>query len=93
MKYSIDFSLFDSPSGAFGNVTGEIELDDLPYVGDEVPLPRNVCWLKVTHLTELDGATLIGLEDMVFNSHADAAAFAEWLENEAGLFCIRYEEL
>ncbi len=93
MKYSIDFSLFDSPTGAYGNVTGEIEIDHLPKIGDEIALPRNVCCLKVTHLTELDGATLIGLDDMVFESHSAAAAFAERLENEAGLFCVRYEEL
>ena len=93
MKYSIDFSLFDSPSGAYGNVTGDIELDHLPYVGEKVALPRNACCLKVTHLTELDGNTLIGLEDMVFSSHAAAAAFANRVETEAGLFCVRYEEL
>ncbi|WUR15731.1 hypothetical protein E7V67_011690 [[Empedobacter] haloabium] len=93
MKHPIDFSIFDSPSGAYGNVTGEVEFTQVPKVGIEVALPGKFCSLKITHLTELDGATLIGLEDVVFDSHAAAAAFAERLESEAGMFCVRYDEL
>jgi len=38
MKYSIDFSIFESPVKAFGNVTGEIDLPNPPKVGEEVLL-------------------------------------------------------
>ena len=36
MKYQIDFSLFSSPVVAIGNVSGLIELQGVPVVGDPV---------------------------------------------------------
>ena len=36
MKIYIDFSIFDSPVSAYGNVTGYIELPLLPVIGDDV---------------------------------------------------------
>lgn len=41
MKLNIIFSIFDSPTSAFANVSGDIELPSLPRVGDEVMLFSN----------------------------------------------------
>ena len=43
MKLNVDLSLFLSPSGSFGVVGGEIELDFIPRIGEEISfmLPIN----------------------------------------------------
>jgi hypothetical protein len=100
MTASIDFSLFHSPTGAFGNVTGEISIPDPIAVGDEVLIlePRGGNWfsgrLRVTSVNQLPsdpGKTLIGLEDVVAPSQELARELVARLENEVGLFFDEYE--
>jgi hypothetical protein len=38
MKIKFDFSLFTSPSAAYGHVEGEIAVEDIPRVGAEIDL-------------------------------------------------------
>lgn len=94
MKYPIDFSIFDSPTHAYGNVTGELEFSAVPQPGAEVRLLDNLA-LKVTsvsHIQSIEGHFLVGLEDVVCSSQPTAQHIGKRLENELGLFCVAYDE-
>ena len=94
MKYTIDFSIFSSPTEAYGNATGEIELRLPPRIGQTVDLVCGV-QLKITSFAEnVDGWTGvgIGLEDMVFNSREEARDFALRLESELNFFVVTYHD-
>lgn len=100
MIASIDFSLFHSPTGALGNVTGEIRIPNSVVVGDEVLLLESGVgdWcsgkLRVTSVAQFPddpGKLLIGLEDVVAPSLDMARRLVARLENEAGLFFDEYE--
>ncbi|MDM5182027.1 hypothetical protein PO883_33170 [Massilia sp. DJPM01] len=94
MKYSIDFSIFDSPTHAYGNVTGEIDFPHTPEIGHRVVL-LNDLEQRVASLGAVqgvDGVLLVGLEDIVFDSRLEAAVFAKYMESSLGLFCVVYDE-
>ena len=103
MRIDIDFSIFDSPTTAFGNVTGSVEVPSPPSVGDVVDLcadgkhlaPRGDFSgkLKVISVVPVDdsGALLYGLEDVVVASRGQAKDLANRLETELGLFCVDYD--
>jgi hypothetical protein len=94
MKYLIDFSIFDSPTHAYGNVTGELEFSYIPQLGEEVGLLDNLA-LKVTSVSCVHGVEekfLIGLEDIVYLSQPMAEHIGKRLESELGLFCVVYDE-
>ena len=95
MKYPIDFSIFDSPTHAYGNVTGDLEFADIPQPGAEVRLWDNLT-LKVNSVScvqGIDGLFLISLEDVVCLSRLAAENIGQRLESELGLFCVAYDEL
>jgi len=94
MKCPIDFSIFDSPTHAYGNVTGELEFSDVPQPGMELRLLDNLA-LKVTSVLSvpsIKGHFLIGLEDVVCFSQPEAESTGKRLENELGLFCVVYDD-
>jgi hypothetical protein len=94
MRYSIDFSIFDSPTSAYGNVTGEVEFKDVPRTGERINVLDDLV-LKIATLSpvlRLDGHLVVGLEDIVLPSKIAARNLATRLEAEAGLFCIAYND-
>ncbi|GJG98247.1 hypothetical protein [Cupriavidus pauculus] len=100
MKIDIDFSIFYSPTTAYGSVTGSIDVQSCPNVGDVVDLlsGRNffadlLGKLKVISMTQVDesGDFIYGLEDVLVTSHMEAQELAEKLEAELGLFFVDYE--
>jgi len=104
MKVYIDFSIFDSPNGAFGNVTGYIELTKFPSIGDKILLlnddlsktlefPGSLAVRTITPVTGYGpDKTVVGLEDVVVSSRGVAKNLGTKLESECGLFCVEYSE-
>ncbi len=98
MIVSIDFSLFSSPTKAYGNVTGDVDIDGAVQEGDEVRVlhPEEGDWfvgsLRVVSISRMPdhGKLLIGLQDVVAHTPEDAARLCVRLEREAGLFCDVY---
>ena len=103
MQIDIDFSIFDSPTTAFGNVTGSVDVSSPPSVGDVIDLCVDGKHmghlgdfsgkLKVVSVVQVgdSGALLYGLEDVVFASLGEAQELAKRLEVELGLFCVDYD--
>lgn len=90
MKYDIDFSIFESPTRAYGNVTGELELESLPPVGTVVEILQGTLALRVQLINEVNGRPVIMFDDVVAESPEHAASLAERLERDEGLFCPGY---
>jgi hypothetical protein len=100
MKIYIDFSIFDSPTSAFGNITGELDLAEIPVVGSKVTFEHNglLCLsphfmgslriISVQSGKDIDGNEMpsVGLEDVVVSSRVEAADLANKLNRELGLF-------
>ncbi len=101
MKSYIDFSIFVFSKGAYGNVTGDIDLPSIPKIGDMVQLFEDDAHLefpgqlRVTSITSVPANgpddVVIGLEDVVVNSMDMAKDLATKLENECGLFFVEYD--
>ena len=97
MNVTIDFSLFSSPTKAYGTVTGNINVPDAVRVGDVVAVlvPREGDWfsgkLRVVSEAQHDQRIVLGLEDLVASSPEEAVHLATRFENEAGLFCDVYD--
>lgn len=99
MIVGIDFSLFSSPTKAYGNVTGDVHIDGPVQEGDEVRVlrPEEGDWfvgsLKVVSISRMldDSKLLIGLQDVVARTPEDAARLCVRFEREAGLFCDVYD--
>lgn len=92
MKYDIDFSIFESPIRAYGNVTGELELEELPQTGAVVGILQGALALRVQQVNDVNGRPVIIFDDVVAESPKHAAILAEKLEREEGLFCPSYHE-
>ncbi|GHT83780.1 hypothetical protein AGMMS49543_12220 [Betaproteobacteria bacterium] len=99
MIVSIDFSLFSSPTKAYGNVTGDICIDGSVQVGDDVRIlqPEEGDWftgsLKVISISKIPGDSklLIGLQDVVTRTPEDAARLCFRFKREIGWFCDVYD--
>jgi len=103
MQIDIDFSIFDSPTTAFGNVTGSVDVLSPLSVGDVIDLCVDGKHmghlgdfsgkLKVISVVQVgdSGAQLYGLEDVVVASLGEAQELAKRLEVELGLFCVDYD--
>jgi len=99
MRIRIDVSLFDSPTSAFGNVTGYLEMPNEPKVGDYINLAGHD--FLVEHVTPyeyinnqgilLERGITIGLDDLVLISRGEAKEFVARLERETELACNEYE--
>ncbi|GAB7126062.1 hypothetical protein JCM19000A_05690 [Silvimonas sp. JCM 19000] len=102
MKIYLDFTLYHSPTSAYGNVTGFIDLLALPQVNDDIVLLNTLGdeylpfrgSLKVTSTgpaaAGLGADASVILEDVVLSSTSAAESLSTLLENEAGLSCDSY---
>lgn len=101
MKYSIDFSIFESPVKAFGNVTGEIDLPNPPKVGEEVLLfqdqqvflEKMPSGQKIRSITAMPESLVIELDDIVLESRREAEKVANFLEKSLNLFVVNYDDI
>lgn len=99
MIANINFSLFYSQTGAFGNVTGDIDVPEDVAIGDEVFVLKSdeANWfsgkLRVATLNRSpdDRSLLLGLDDVVGPSRQEAVQLVIQLEKNAGLFFDQYE--
>ena len=106
MKVYIDFSIFDSPTSAFGNITGELDVAESPVVGSKVTFEHNGLLfvtpgfpgsLRVISMQvgiDLNGNEMpsVALDDVVVGSRAEAADLADQLNRGFGLFVDIYDE-
>jgi hypothetical protein len=106
MKVVVDASVFTQESGAFGNISGAIELSFEPHVGDSisfVPIksdselpPEFSGIVRVENRIITPGGDkhglLISLEDITVPTVADAQALMAFFEDAHGLFANIYDE-
>jgi hypothetical protein len=104
MNIEIDFSIFDSSVSAYGNVTGQVSVNEVPEVGSYVDFigrkGRIVAdgfsgALRVDHITPVPdvGSIIYGLEDVVVSSLGDAKELGRRLTEEINLFVVDYDRL
>lgn len=103
MKVYIDFSILLSDGEAYGNVTGTIDAESFPKLGDAIELLHDEKSLQlgapgkllVQSITEVPGyevsKSVVGLQDIVVRTKEMARELAAILESEYGLFCIEYD--
>jgi len=101
MDINIDFSIFESPVRAFGNVTGTLEVASPPQLGSMIPFigRRGLVveegftgFSQVISITPVDGQPpVFGLDDVVVSSHSSASLIARRLSEEMNLFVIEYD--
>lgn len=105
MRVSIDFSL-NTKEGAFGNVSGEIDVLTEPQIGDSISLLFPGCnnsieppagftgILKVTDrviaANKNDQPLMIALNDVAVATESDALKLIEYLEAAFDLFSVIY---
>jgi hypothetical protein len=96
MRAVLDFSIFDSPTSAWGHASGEVELPRKPAKPSDVEVPR-VPQEFIDFPTEVErvwdeaGSTFISFN--VFAKNAEAAAqIGRWLESALGLDAWPYRE-
>ena len=104
MNIYVDFTIFSSPTSAYGNVSGVIKMAAVPSVGTSVILLHSVPEnfrpftgaLKATSIdeaaTDLDIVASLLLEDIVLSTQSAAEELASLLERECSLFCDPYED-
>jgi hypothetical protein len=106
LKVYVDFSIFFEPDGAYGSVSGELELATYPIAGDAISFlfsPETSfdtrCGfdgsLRVTsrQLTALPARhqVFLSLGDVMVKSKADAEALAGYFESTFGLSSFPYQ--
>ena len=107
MKVNIDSSIFSREKGAFGNVTGSIELVVIPQIGDTIIFSPPTAEAKIDSL-KFNGVLKvtarifsansstdeisIALTDIMVDTEQDAAAVADYLEVGFNLFATIYEK-
>lgn len=102
MKIEIDFSIFDSPTSAYGNVTGQVTVASTPEVGSYVEFASSAGpivadgfsgALRVNQITPVPGigSIVYGLEDVVVPSLSVAKELGKRLSDEMDLFVVDYE--
>jgi hypothetical protein len=106
MKVVVDASIFSQESGAFGNVSGAIDVSVVPSVGDtlsfipskasaEMP-PGFSGQVRVESRIITAGADshglMLALEDITVETDADAQALVAFFEHAHGLFANIYDE-
>jgi hypothetical protein len=97
MKIDIDFSIFCSPTDAYGCVTGTLDFEQIPDAGETVKLfdledqfNEFNGTLKVEHFIREHNVLMFG--GVVLNSSITADSLAEKLEMKYGLFVVKYHE-
>jgi hypothetical protein len=107
MKIYIDLSLFYGSTGAFGRVSGELDLPAVPQVGNTIvcSFPNNGVLpvvvggfdglLTVTDVRfaaqALNAPISLSLDDVVLQTREDARKVMTYLEEGFGLFGEEYE--
>lgn len=108
MKVGVDFSVFTEEDGAFGNLSGELNLITEPQIGDSVsfifsdkklaldPAIGFCGILKVTDRiisANREGQQLsLALSDVVVKSKTEAQKAVQYFESVFDLYAVRYEE-
>lgn len=103
MQSQIDFSIYQSPVKAFGNVTGNLDISDSVKVGDEVwVIPSLIVnksfefftgklrVISITVIDEIKNIVIYGLEDVVTDSLQEAQELASLIEISTDLFIDIY---
>ncbi|MFC3650353.1 hypothetical protein ACFONN_02265 [Dyella humi] len=102
MKIEIDFSIFDSPVSAYGNVTGQVSVYGAPEIGSYIDFIGSAGRiiadgfsgaLRVDHITPVPsvGSVIYGLEDVVVPSPNVAKELGRRLSDEMDLFVVDYD--
>lgn len=102
MKIEIDFSIFDSPVSAYGNVTGQVSVSGAPEIGSYIDFIGSTGRiivdgfpgaLRVDHITPVPsiGSVIYGLEDVVVSSPSVAKELGRRLSDEMDLFVVDYD--
>ena len=101
MRIRIDVSVFSSPTDAFGNASGEIEVAEVPKDHQTFPWPSG--WVAerpayftpeqslIWSVTEMNGQPSVLLSGIVCNSVAEARDCSAFLEERSGLFFNEYD--
>lgn len=94
MKYAVDFSIFVSPTEAFGNATGELDFSSPPVIGHIVELVDGKSAKIRTISSNVEGwvGTTLGLDDIVLEPNEKAHEFAKRLEDELNFFVVPYHD-
>lgn len=108
MKVSIDFSIYTQEGGAFGNVSGDIDVSIFPQIGDSISFlfsRRNIAIepsigfggvLKVTDriipADRDDQLLMLVLSDVVLSKNDDAIKLVGYFESAFDLFSVAYSD-
>lgn len=106
MKVVVDISIFTRESGAFGNVSGAIDVSYEPHVGDSVSFLPTKAGQEIppmfTGLVHVEGRTItaggdshglmLALEDITVETVEDAQAIIAFFEDAHGLFANVFDE-
>ena len=106
MKAVIDIAIFTRETGAFGNVSGAIEVSYEPHVGDSISFLPTKAGKEIppmfTGLVHVEGRTItaggdshgmmLSLEDITVDTVADAQALVAFFEDAHGLFANVFDE-
>lgn len=108
MKVTVDFSVFTAEAGAFGNLTGEIDVSVAPQIGDSIsfmfskskatldPSTGFSGMLKVTDrvivANQGNQQLALALSDIVVPTKSDAVKVIQYFELAYNLFSVEYSE-
>jgi len=101
-RVRIHVPVFSSPTSAFGNATGDMEIAHLPNPEEAFPWPA--AWLaekpayfspeqrQVWSVSDVGGQLSVLLAGIVCHSNEEARDCAAFLENRGGLFFDEYKQ-
>jgi hypothetical protein len=103
MRAFLDISIFSTPTSALGNITGIVELQDAPVLGQPVPWPSSAEQDSVNRLLRTDvvvnidckpcisGAdVVVGTDGLVHDNEQEARQTIKYLEDRYGLVFCEY---
>ena len=105
MKVVIDFSIFVSDMGAFGNITGQLDVPVTPQIGDSLSvmfsgseyIPENIEFSGLFKVTDRiisahsdDQNLSLALSEVTVRSTEEALKLMKYFELNFNLFAIRY---
>jgi len=101
MKIYIDISVFTDESGAYGNVTGELELAITPHIGDsvsfafpdkaDVSMPDGFIGILVVTDRVISSEQLqLSLSDVTMPTEVGGSELMNYFESAFGLFTDIY---
>lgn len=99
---SIDFSIYHSPTAAYGNVSGQLPtINELPEIGDRVEIMSKEDIENLGIESEIEFIVdsvdrenaetyVVSFDGIVLNSVVDAEKLMKCLEERYGLWAYRY---